>query len=298
MLDIHRLKIFASVAELKSFSRAANALYLTQPTVSQHITALEKHLDLVLFDRTGREISLTKAGKILYRYARQIRALQDEAQQSLEHFAQKKSGHIVLGASTIPGEYILPPLLGEFKKQYPLINITLKVGDTEEIVEELLGRGIELGVVGARIKDSRLHYRRFLDDELVVAVPRGHRWWNKKNLAPEELDEEPFIIRERGSGTRLSMENYLRQARISPDRLRIIAEMGSTTAVKQAVKAGLGITLISGRAVEEELKTGVLRRSSLAGTKLSRTFFLVTDRKKTPSPLGKALLQFLPEQKG
>lgn len=127
MLDIHKLKIFIKVADLKSFSNAAHKMYLTQPTVSQHITALEGYLGLKLFDRLGKETALTKAGEILYRYAKQLTALADETHQAMNHFRGKKTGHITLGASTIPGEYILPGLLGRFKNAYPKIKITLKI---------------------------------------------------------------------------------------------------------------------------------------------------------------------------
>jgi len=149
VLDIHRLKIFVKVADLKSFSKAAQMLYLTQPTVSQHITSLEQFTGLALFDRTGRAAVLTKAGDLLYRYAVQIIRLQDEAEQALDHFRGKKSGHIVLGASTIPGEYVLPVLLGGFKELYADIQITIRISGTEGIIKELLDRTVELGIVGA-----------------------------------------------------------------------------------------------------------------------------------------------------
>lgn len=297
MLDIHRLKIFVRVAEFKNFSKAAQVLYLTQPTVSQHIASLEQFVGLPLFDRTGKEASLTRAGEILYDYARQIIILQDEAEQALNHFRGKKSGHIMLGASNIPGEYILPNLLGIFKKLYPEIQITIRISNTESIVNELLNHTIELGMVGACIKDERLQYSRFVNDELIFIIPRGHRLWSVKKIYQQEVLEEPFVIRERGSGTRMSMEKQLLAAGIRPDRLKIIAEVGSTTAIKEAVKAHLGIALISGRAVTEELKLGIFKKLEVEGLAFTRTFYIVTEKKRTPSPLCKALLKFLAEQK-
>ena len=297
MLDIHQLAIFTKVAELKSFSRAAQEMYLTQPTISQHMTSLESYLGTKLFDRLGKEIALTKAGEVLYRYAKQIIALRGEAQQALEHFLGKKSGHLVLGASTIPGEYILPPLLGTFKKQYPEIRITLKIGDTEEIVDALLNHKIELGIIGAKISHARLKYTPFVEDELIIAVPKGHRWWKKTSVGVQDLNEEPFIMREAGSGTRISMEKRLHELGIATDSLNIIAEVGSTTAVKQAMKASLGISLISARAVEEEIKLKLLKKIPLKKVKFTRTFFIIQDKRRTASPLCKALVQFLSEQK-
>jgi len=297
MFDIHKLEIFSKVAELKSFSRAAHEMYLTQPTVSQHITALENYLGLTLFDRMGKEVTLTKAGEILYQYAKQIITLTGEARQALDHFMGKKTGNLVLGASTIPGEYILPPLLGQFKILYPEIRITLKIGDTEEIVNALLNGNVELGIIGAKISNARLQYSRFLDDELIVVVPRGHRWWRKSCVDVHELVDEPFIMRESGSGTRISMEKRLQQLGISADSLKIIAEVGSTTAVKQSIKANLGISLISERAVEDEIKLKLLKKIPIKETKFTRTFFIIQDKKRTPSPLCKSLTHFLNKQR-
>jgi DNA-binding transcriptional LysR family regulator len=297
MLDIHQLEIFTKVAELKSFSKAAQEMYLTQPTVSQHISSLENYLGIKLLDRLGKEVALTKAGEILYPYAKQMTALRGEAQQALDHFMGKKTGHLVLGASTIPGEYILPPLLGQFKTLYPEIRITLRIGDTEKIVGELLNGTIELGVTGAKITHTRIKYSSFVEDELIVVVPKGHRWWQKKSIDVQELKDEPFIMREEGSGTRISMEKRLHKLGISSDDLKIIAEVGSTTAVKQAIKANLGTSLISERAVEEEIRLKLLKKIPIKKVRFNRTFFIIQDKKRTASPLCKALIQFLSEQR-
>jgi DNA-binding transcriptional LysR family regulator len=297
MLDIHQLEIFSKVAELKSFSKAAQEMCLTQPTISQHMSSLESYLGTKLFDRLGKEVALTKAGEVLYRYAKQITALRREALQAIGHFLGKKSGHLTLGASTIPGEYILPPLLGQFKKQYPEIRTTLRIGDTEEIVDELLNNKIELGIIGAKITHSRLKYNPFVEDELIVAVPKGHRWWRKTSVGVQDLTDEPFIMREAGSGTRISMEKRLHELGIVTDSLNIIAEVGSTTAVKQAIKAHLGISLISERAVEEEIKLKLLKKIPIKKVKFTRTFFIIQDKKRTASPLCKALIQFLSKQR-
>lgn len=292
-LDIHQLEIFAKVTELKSFSKAAREMYLTQPTISQHIQALEDYLDTKLLDRLGKEVVPTKAGELLYGYAKQLTAVRREAQQALDYFLGKKGGHLTLGASTIPGEYILPPLLGVFKKEYPAMSITLRIGDTEDIVGELLSRRIELGIIGAKVVSPRLHYTPFVEDELIVVVPQGHHWWSRRSIAIEELTREPFIMRESGSGTRLSMEKRLVAGGITTDDLNIIAEVGSTTAVKQAIKARLGISLISQRAVEEEIQRKEFKKVPIKKVRFERTFFIIRDKKQTISPPCKALLPFL-----
>jgi DNA-binding transcriptional LysR family regulator len=293
MLDTHRLKIFLKIAELKSFSRAAHELYLTQPTVSQHIAALEQFVGLPLFDRADRDITLTKAGELLYAYARQIITLQDEAVQALDHFKGRKSGHLVIGASTIPGEYVLPPLLGDFKGLYPAIQLTMRIADTAVIVQELLSRNLELGIVGGRIKDERLQYAKCADDEQVLIVPRRHRWWSKKEVALADLAGEPLVMREQGSGSRMSMELNLREAGMNPGQLLVSAEMGSTAALKHAVRSGVGVAFISRRAVVDEVAHGLLRIIPVAGQTFARVFYVVTDRKRTLSPLGKAFRDFL-----
>lgn len=293
MLDIHQCEIFLQVAELKSFSKAARRMYLTQPTVSQHIHALENYLGARLFDRLGKEVALTRAGEVLYGYAQQITALRGKAQQAMDLFLGRMSGHLVLGASTIPGEYILPQGLGKFKTIYPDIRITLRIGDTEEIIDELLARNIELGIVGAKRANPRVQFTSFAEDELILAVPRGHCWWKRRSIALHELHGQPFIMREEGSGTRTSMEKLLHERGISTDRLQIIAEVGSTTAVKQAIKAGIGVSLISARAVEEEIKLGIFKKIAIQNMRFPRTFFIIQDRRQTASPLCEALLTFL-----
>ena len=209
----------------------------------------------------------------------------------------KKSGHLTLGASTIPGEYILPPLLGKFKEEFPGIRTTLRIGDTEEIVDELLTRKIETGIIGAKISNSRLQFIPFVEDELILVVPRGHRWWNRKALTIQELTDEPFVMREAGSGTRISMEKKLSKLGIAADSLKVIAEMGSTTAVKQAIKAKLGISLISERAVEEEIRRKVFKKIPIKKVTFLRTFFMIRDKTQTPSPLCEALINFLSSHK-
>ena len=296
MIDTHKLKIFLYLADLKSFSRAAKATFLTQPTVSQHIAALEKHLGIILFDRMGKEVVLTRAGEILYSYAKQITSLSEEALQAIEHFKGKKSGRIIIGASTIPGEYILPALIGQFKTLYPDIKITLRIGDTGTIVSDLLNNRIEIGVVGAKVRNPQLKFSRFVEEELIVVVPAGHRWWNKVSIEAKELFDESFVIRESGSGTRISMEKKLQPVGVLPEKLNVVAEVGSTTAVKQAVKAGLGISIISELAVEEEITQKLLKKISIKNVRFKRTFFIVQDKKRTPSPICRAFHGFLSKQ--
>ncbi len=296
MLDIHRLKIFAKVADFKSFSKAAQVLYLTQPTVSQHINGLEEYLGLKLFDRLGKEVRLTRAGEILYGFAKQLTTMADETLQALEHFKGIKSGSIIIGASTIPGEYVLPQLLGDFAHRHPGVKTVLHITDSRQTLDELLARNIDVGIVGTKIKKPSLRYTSLLDDEQIVVAPSGHRWPEHDTIELAELCREPFVIRESGSGSRMELGRHLQQAGVSTESLNIAAELGSATAVKQAVKAGMGVALISERAVREELKSRLLKKVGVRGIAFKRAFYLVQDTRRTPSPLIEAFVQFIQKE--
>lgn len=287
------MEIFSKVVELRSFSRAAAATYLTQPTVSEHIKALEESLGLKLLDRLGREVVPTRAGELLYGYARRILELQAEAWQALSQFAGCLKGRLILGGSTIPGQYLLPALVGRFKEGHPDVSVTLKIGDTREVVEGVLEGRLELGVVGARIEKGPLEYQPLARDKLALVVPAGHRWAQKGSVFLSELKEEPFVLRESGSGTRQTLEENLRAAGEEIGSLRVVAEMGSTEAIIQSIRAGLGVSVLSRLAVEERLDFGTLAIVAVEGLQLSREFFIVTHRARTLSPICQAFFSFL-----
>lgn len=294
-MDIRALEVFCKIVELKSFSRAAEAVYLTQPTVSGHIKALEEFVGVKLLDRLGREVLPTKVGELLYGYAKQILALRNQAIQALEEYKGSLKGHLVIGGSTIPGEYVLPALLATFKARYPEISITLRIADSREIVRGVLEGTLELGAVGAKFDDGQLIYLKLLEDELVLALPPGHAWASKPVVALEELVEQPMILREVGSGSRKVFEDALHAARLDSSALRVVAELGSTEAVHQAVKSGAGVSVISLRAIQDDLDRGILRTVPLEGIRLIRDFYLVTHKNRSRSPLCEAFANFLLE---
>jgi DNA-binding transcriptional LysR family regulator len=294
-MDFRQLEIFCKVLELRSFSKAGEAVYLTQPTISEHIKSLEEDLGTRLLDRMGKEVIPTKAGEIIYKYAKQLLELRVEAKQVLEKFSRKMVGEITIGGSNIPGEYVLPYLLGKFKESYPGISIYLRIGDTRDIIDGVLNNRIEIGIVGAKIQNTRLEYSEFIKDELVLAVPPAHPWASRTSIRPEELKDGAFIIRERGSGTRMTIENVLHKAGIGFNRLKIIAEMGSTEAVRQGIKAGIGVSILSKRAIEDELKYGTLQEKKIEGIRFVRSFYVVILKGKTKSPLVNTFFGFLLE---
>lgn len=292
-MDLRQLEIFVKVAELGSFSRAAEALGLTQPTVSEHIRTLESELGVRLLDRLGRGAAVTRAGELLVSYAARMLALSREARQALDSFQGKMSGALLVGASTIPGEYVLPPLIGRFKEKFPEISITLLIGDTQAVLGWVVEGRAEIGVVGARLPHRAVEYRELMPDEEVLVVPAGHPWHGRKQVSLEELASEPLLIRERGSGTRAALEAALEAAGLGLHTFRIVGEMGSTQAIKQAVKAGVGISVLSRRAVEEECRHGLLWCLGVQDLQVTRAFHVVTHKDRSRSPLAEAFRSFL-----
>ncbi len=292
-MDLRQLEIFVKVAELGSFSRAAEALGLTQPTVSEHIRTLESELGVRLLDRLGRGAAVTRAGELLVSYAARMLALAREARQALDSFQGRMSGALLVGASTIPGEYVLPPLIGRFKEKFPEISITLLIGDTQAVLGWVVEGRAEIGVVGARLPHRAVEYRELMPDEEVLVVPAGHPWHGRKQVSLEELASEPLLIRERGSGTRAALEAALEAAGLGLDTFRIVGEMGSTQAIKQAVKAGVGISVLSRRAVEEECRHGILWCLGVKDLQVTRAFHVVTHKDRSRSPLAEAFRAFL-----
>jgi DNA-binding transcriptional LysR family regulator len=292
--DLRQLEVFRNVVELKSFSKAAEAVFLAQASVSERIATLENTVGTALLDRLGRQVVPTKAGEILYKHAVLLLDMKRAAAQEMQDFLGINRGEIHIGGSTIPGEYILPKVVGLFRKKYPFISVMLTVADTKEIERLVLEGNLELGVIGSRSSQKNLVHHELWQDELVLALPAKHRWANKNEISIEELSEEPFIIREVGSGTLRIMEEYLKAYR--PDRtisLNIVAHLGTSTAVKEGIKSGLGVSIISSRAMETEIKAGILKALKIRGLSMHRNFYLIRDKRRIMSPLCQAMLNFL-----
>jgi DNA-binding transcriptional LysR family regulator len=297
-IDFRHLETFCRVADLKSFSKAADDLFLTQPTVSGHILSIEKSLSLRLFDRTSREVRLTKAGEVFLEYASKILSSRKDLLNALSEFSQGIRGELSLGASTIPGEYLLPKLMGDFKKEYPRFIISLKIADTKEIVQYVLQDSVEFGIIGAKLNHPSLHYERYEEDEIIVVAPPDHPLTRKKRVKVEELLKEPWIIREEGSGTQMAVEKMLRKKGRSLKQFNVVMEMGSSSSVKEGVKAKLGLAFLSKRATEEEVRYGFLSRIGLEGIEpISRQIYIVSHRGRTFSPIGMEFFRFLKRKK-
>ena len=292
-MDLWQLKIFCKVVELKSFSKAGEAVHLSQPTVSSHIKELEGHFGTRLVDRLSRRVLPTKAGELLYDYAQQLVALRDRTEAVMAEFSGKMKGRLSIGGSTIPGGYLLPRIIGLFSKRYPEVRISLKVGDTSEILSMVATGRIEAGVVGAKSSDKLLQQVPMALDEMCLVVPSDHIWAQRQTIKFKELLGEPFIVRELGSGTLRSIEQQLQKKGYTVSDLNIVAEMGSTEAVRQAIKNKVGLSILSAIAVADDIQTGLLKAISIEGLNLKRSFYLTTHKQRTPSPLSTTFIKFL-----
>jgi DNA-binding transcriptional LysR family regulator len=203
------------------------------------------------------------------------------------------SGNLLVGASSIPGEYVLPALMGRFRDKYPDVTVTLLIGDSQAVVDWVVDGRVELGVVGNRLVRRGVEYRELMPDDVVVVVPAGHAWAGRPQVSLAELRAEPMIIRERGSGTRAALEQALGDAGSDLSQFRVVAEMGSTQAIKQAVRAGLGVSVMSRRSVEDEWKAGQVAGLKISDLPLARSFHVAVHRDRSRSPLAEAFRNFL-----
>jgi DNA-binding transcriptional LysR family regulator len=292
--DLRQLEIFRKVVELESFSKAAEAVFLSQASVSERIATLENTVGLKLLDRLGRRVVPTKAGELLHNHALNLLEMKRLACAEMEDFVGIRRGEVRIGGSTIPGEYILPRVLGLFGRENSLITVTLDIADSAEIENRVLEGQLELGVIGTKTSHRTLQCSPLWEDELVLAVPLGHRWAKRKEVSLEELTHEPFILRESGSGTLKTLDGHLLAAGIEGiGSLRIIARLGTSTAVKEGIKAGLGVSILSSLAMSTEFKIGILKQLKVKGLRMTRSFYLIRDKRRTPSPLCRAFIDFL-----
>ncbi len=294
--DLRQLEIFCKVVELKSFSKAAEAVFLAQASVSERISTLEAMIGTRLLDRLGRTVLPTAAGRRLYALAIELLEMKRAACLEMEDFLGLKKGEVEMGGSTIPGEYILPKIIGRFHEKYPGISVNMSVGDSRQIESRVVEGSLELGVIGYKSTNNRIEQFRLWEDELVVAVPKGHALYGRSRIPGEELPGWPFIIREPGSGTfRMFKQHLERGLGMDVTGFHVVASLGSSTAVKEAIKAGLGISILSIHAIEAEVNEGILKPLRIKGLPMKRYFYLVHDKRRTLSPLAQALKKFLLE---
>jgi len=290
-MDIHHLRVFASVFKNRSFSKASEELHLTQPTISNHIKALEDEFDCKLFDRLGRTILPTKEAEVLYSHSMELIERTNDLREAVGLIKKDISGKLIIGASTIPGVYLLPGFMSEFRKKFPSISFQILISDSKGIIENISRHELLLGIVGAKLGNEHIKYMPFIEDELIV-VSSPHLSKNRM-MTLQELLKFPMVLREEGSGTRKETEKFLANKGISLENVHIAGVFGSTDAIKQAVKAGLGVSILSKFSVADELKYKILEEIKLTDIQMKRRFYIVTHKKRTLPRLYETFLNYI-----
>jgi DNA-binding transcriptional LysR family regulator len=290
-MDIIRcLETLCAVVESGSFTVAAEKRYLTQPSVSTHIRDLEKYYGTKLLNRRRDGITPTDTGKLLYRYAKSLLKLAKETQDAIDDVNKLVRGETTIGASTVPGTYLIPEILSKFKKEFPGIDLSLKVSDTSIIINETFEQSVDFGIVGERRKKPGLIFSKLTNDKIVLVTSPSPP---QNRISIEELKAVPLIFREHTSGTRMAVLESLEKKGVTEKELNIVMELGSTEAVKQGAIAGLGATFVSERAIKNEEKHGLLKRIAIQGISINRHFWIVKRVAEIPSRAAQALYEFI-----
>ena len=287
-INLHQLKIFHTVARSGSFSRAASELLISQPSVSIQVGELERQLGADLFEQVGKSVRLTEAGRVLDDYAARILGLIDEARVAMDELKGLQRGRLLLGATSTPGTYLLPALLGRFKEQYPQIKIMLRIRDTRRIQEMLLQHELHVGVVGSKVTFPDIESSVWLADELVLVVAPAHRFASLPSVNVVDLAGQPFILREHGSGNREAVDEAFHRAGV---HVTPVFELEGAEMVKQAVAANLGISILSRCAVELEVAAGRLCIVPVENLHIERAIWLVRHRDRRLPRVAQAFLE-------
>jgi len=292
-MEDHKLKVFCTVAETRSFSKTSEIIHLTQPAVSLQIQALEEMYETKLFDRSSSRVTLTPAGEVLYKYAKEILALYTAAEKVLGEMTGLVKGSITIGAGSTIGNYMLPSVISDFRKTHPKIKVHLSVANMQRIIELLNAGNINVGLVEGDVKRQKIVVDKLLSDELLLIVPTHHPWAKRKEVSVSELIEEPFILREAGSGTRQTIEKFLARHGITLQAMKVSMVLGTTQAIKEAVENGLGVSIVSRWAARKECKYGTLSMLSFKEEKILRNFSLITYKNSVSSHAVEEFLAYL-----
>lgn len=286
-MDVRDLQVFLSVAKHLNYTRAAEEVNLSQPSVSVRMRQLERDLGSKLFEQLGKKIALTEAGQLLVPYATRVIAAMSDARDAIDQLQGLERGSLRIGASTTPGMYLVPRTIAHFKRRYPKIEVHLAVKDTRQIEEGVIRNEFDFGFVGGHLMGDEVDVLPWITDELVLIVPVGHRLAGRKRVRPQDISKEQFIFREQGSATRAVVATHLRKSRIE---VEAVMEMANPESVKKAVQNGLGIAFISAFAVETELKAKTLVAVKMRDLEIRRELKIVYRKDKHLSPAVRAFL--------
>ncbi len=295
-MNLRQLEVFLAVAESGSFSRGADATFLTQSTVSQHISALEREVGIKLLDRTVKGAIPTEGGKILIDHGRRIMAEMRDIPNAINRFKGLEDVSLTVGASNIPGDYMIPEALPNLLERFPRLAITVIQGDSREIMGKIERHEVEIGIVGSIFDDDGFTFVPLGRDRIILVTGRGHPLYGKGNISVEELTRQPIISREPGSGTGKTVKEALAANGINPETLKVRISLGSNKGVKQAVTHGAGIAFLSELSVRRELDRGELAEISVPSLEIIRQFYLASLAGREPSPaataFGRAMVEF------
>jgi DNA-binding transcriptional LysR family regulator len=287
-MDVRDLQVFLSVARHLNYTRAAEEVNLSQPSVSVRMRQLERDLGSKLFEQLGKKIALTEAGKLLVPYAGKVISAMDDARNAMDELQGLERGSLRVGASTTPGMYLIPKTIAHFKRCYPKIDVHLTVKDTRQIEEGVIQNEFDFGFVGGHLTGDEVNVVSWINDELVLIVPLGHRLAGRRLIKPHDLSREQFVFREQGSASRAVVAAHLRKAQIEAEA---VMEMANPESVKKAVQNGLGIAFISAFAVESELKAKTLLTVKVQTLQIHRELKIVYRKDKHLSPAARAFLE-------
>lgn len=294
-MNLRQLELFIAIAESGSFSRGAEHALLTQSTVSQHIASLESEVGLRLFDRTGRGAELTAAGQLFLAHARSVLAELATLRSSLASFSGLGDAPLCVGASNIPGTYLIPRLLPALARRHPGIRLTLLGGSSRAILDKLINGEIELAVVGSHPDLPGCDFTPLTPDRLVLVVGPQHPWQQEATITPQQLAKEALLLRESGSGSDLALCAALTGIGLDPAGLRVAARLGSNEAIKESIAGGFGAAFLSESSIRREVASGELAVVPVVGLNVTRHLWLVTRSQRTPSPAAAAFAALLRE---
>jgi DNA-binding transcriptional LysR family regulator len=294
-MDTRQLQAFCAVVEKKSFSQAAEQLGVTQPAVSLQVRALEQRLGQSLLDRSGRRVEPTEAGRRLYRSAQRMLALEEQLLDEVSADDGRLTGTLAIGASTGPGAHLVPLLLCEFQREHPDLHVALSIWDTQTVIDRVVERQLELGVVGALRRHRSLEFEPLVRDEIVLAVPPGHDAAGG-TISLDQLKEETLIVMQEGAGVRQVVEEELRRAGLRLRGIEPKLELGLQESIKSAVAAGYGVAFISRTAIEGELAAGRLAAAQVEGVEPARQIYIVRARGRSATRAAEAFLSFAKER--
>jgi DNA-binding transcriptional LysR family regulator len=286
---LHQLQIFEAIAQYGSFTRAAEELFLTQPTVSQQMKQLTKAIGVPLYEQIGKRIYLTDAGKAVLEVGRDISQRFNDLEMTLADIKGLKQGNLKLAAITT-AKYFVPRILGTFRQRYPGINISLQIANRQQILDRLSDNLDDLYFIGQPPEDLEINLRHFLDNPLVVIAPRNHPLAQEKLISLERLIEEPLIMRESGSGTRMAVESFFAENRL---KMRVEMEIGSNEAIKQAIVGGLGLSILSRHSLALEGPQGPLVVLDVEGFPIQKHWYVIYPRSKQLSIVAQTFLDYL-----